>query len=92
MVHIRRELQKRRENRLIIPQWDLPEPRVDDLTGATEEELRELAEMNAVLDGRAAVDLARGNLAAVLPFIHAEAAKLGVTFDPKAPGAREALL
>lgn len=92
MVHIRRELQKRRENRLTIPQWDLPGARVDDLTGASEEELRELAELNAVLEGGAAVDLARGNLAAVLPLAHAEAAKLGVTFDPKAPGAREALL
>lgn len=92
MVHIRRELQKRRENPLTIPQWDPQQPRVDDLTGATEEEVRELAELNAVLEGRAALDLARGNLAAVLPLAHAEAAKLGVSFDPKAPGAREALL
>lgn len=92
MVHMRRELQKRRDNRLRIPQWDLPEPRLDDLTGATEEELRELAELNAVLEGRASVDLARVNLAAVLPLATAEAAKLGVSFDPRTPGAREALL
>ncbi|MBU1361461.1 MAG: site-specific integrase [Gammaproteobacteria bacterium] len=92
MVHIRRELAKRDANPLIIPQWEPSEPRVDDLTGATEEEREELSGVNAYLDGKAAVALAGRNLAAVLPLVQAEAAKLGVVFDAKTPGAREALL
>lgn len=92
MVHIRRELDRRNANGLIIPQWDLPEPRIDDLSGATEDERQELEGLNAYLDGNAAIALAGRNLAAVLPLVQAEAAKLGVSFDAKTPGAREALL
>lgn len=58
MVHMRAEHKRLTRNRLLIPQWDLPEPRIDDLSGATEEELRELADLNAYLDGKAALALA----------------------------------
>lgn len=75
-----------------IPQATPTEPRIDDLSGATEEERAELADVNAFLDGKAAVSLAGQNLAAVLPLARAEAAKLGVSFDVKTPGARDALL
>jgi integrase len=91
MVHIRGEHKRRSRNRLIIPRWDLPEPRIDDLSGATEEERRELAELNAYLDGNAAIALAAGNLKAVLPLVQEHARSLGVTFDAQTPGAREAL-
>lgn len=91
MVHVRGELKRRSRNRLIIPRWDLPEPRVDDLSGATEEERRELADLNAYLDGNAALALAGGNLKAVMPLVQDHARSLGVTFDAQTPGAREAL-
>lgn len=92
MVHIRGELKRRARNRLTIPLWDLPEPRIDDLSGATEDERRELAELNAYLDGNAAIALAAGNLKAVLPLVQDHARSLGVTFDAQTPGARAALL
>lgn len=91
MVHIRGELKRRALAPLMIPRWDLPEPRIDDLSGATEEERRELAELNAYLDGNAAIALAAGNLKAVLPLVQEHARTLGVTFDAQTPGAREAL-
>ena len=91
MVHIRGELKRRARNFLIIPKWDLPVPRIDDLSGSTEDERRELAELNAYLDGNAAVALAGGNLKVVLPLVQEHAKSLGVTFDPKTPGAVEAL-
>lgn len=91
MVHVRGELKRRSRNRLIIPRWDLPEPRIDDLSGATEEERRELADLNAYLDGNAALALAGGNLKAVMPLVQEHARSLGVTFDAQTPGAREAL-
>ena len=91
-LHACEELARFNKNRLIIPRWDLPVPRIDDLSGATEAERRELAELNAYLDGKAAVALAGQNLASVLPLVQAEAAKLGVVFDAATPGARDALL
>lgn len=91
MVHMRAEHKRLTRNRLLIPRWDLPEPRIDDLSGATEEERRELAELNAYLDGSAAIALAGGNLKAVLPLVQEHAKSLGVTFDAQTPGAREAL-
>lgn len=92
MVHVRRELDRRRKNPLHIPQWEPTEARVDDLSGATADERNELEGLNAYLDGNAAIALAGRNLAAVLPMVQAEAAKLGVSFDARTPGAREALL
>jgi len=92
MVHIRGELKRRSRAPLTIPRWNLPEPRIDDLSGATEEERRELAELNAYLDGNAAIALAGGNLRAVLPLVQEHARTLGVTFDAQTPGARAALL
>lgn len=91
MVHMRAEHKRLSRNRLLIPRWDQPEPRIDDLSGATEEERRELAELNAYLDGNAALALAAGNLRAVLPLVQEHAQSLGVTFDAHTPGAREAL-
>jgi hypothetical protein len=91
MVHMRAEHKRLTRNRLLIPRWDLPEPRIDDLSGATEDERRELAELNAYLDGNAAMALAAGNLKAVLPLVQEHARTLGVTFDAQTPGAREAL-
>lgn len=92
MVHVRRELARRDANPLRIPQWEPDKPRIDDLSGATEEERAELEGVNAYLDGRAAVSLAGRNLAEVLSLVQAEAATLGVSFDTKTPGARDALL
>ena len=92
MVHVRKELVRRKANPLQIPQWEPSTPRIDDLTGATEEERNELAGLNAYLDGGAAVALAGRNLAVVLPLVRDEAAMLGFSMDAKTPGTREALL
>lgn len=92
MVHVRRELDLRAENPLRIPQWTPSEAREDDLSGLTTEETDELASLNAYLDGNAAMAMAGGNLKAVLPFVQVQAAKLGVHFDAKTPGARDALV
>lgn len=92
MVHIRRELELRKQQPLRIPQWTPKEGREDDLSGLTPEEAAELADLNAYMDGNAAIAMAGGNLKAVLPLVQAQAAKLGVHFDAKTPGAREALL
>ncbi|VTU35774.1 site-specific tyrosine recombinase XerC [Variovorax sp. PBS-H4] len=79
-------------SQLSIPDAGIIDSRIDDLSGATEEEREALADLNAFRDGKAAVSLAGQNLAAVLPLVQAEAAKLGVSFDVKTPGARGALL
>lgn len=92
MVHVRAEHKRLTRNRLRIPQWELPEPRIDDLSGATEEERQELAGLNAYLDGKAAIALAGGNLREVLPLVQEHARSLGMTFDAQTPGARAALL
>jgi integrase len=92
MVHMRRELARNARQRLRIPQWTPPEPREDDLTGMTPEEQKELSELNAYLDGKAAIALAGLNLTAVLPLMQEEAGRLGAAFTVKTPGAREALL
>lgn len=92
MVHIRHELRRRAENRLIIPQWEPTDIREDDLSGLTPEEAHELADLNAYLDGQAAIALAGGNLKAVMPLVEAQAARLGFVFDTKTPGVREALI
>jgi len=91
MVHVRSELKRRKTSPLTIPQWTPPEVRQDDLTGLTPEEAEELADLNAYLDGNAAIALAGMNLSVVLPLVQAEAAKLGVTLDAKTPGAKDAL-
>lgn len=91
MVHVRREIALRKLNPLRIPQWEPTEPREDDLSGLMPEEAAELADLNAYMDGNAAIAMAGGNLKAVLPLVKAQAAKLGLHFDAKTPGAREAL-
>lgn len=91
MVHVRREIALKKLNPLRIPQWEPTEPREDDLSGLTPEEAAELADLNAYMDGNAAIAMAGGNLKAVLPLVQAQAAKLGLHFDAKTPGAREAL-
>lgn len=91
MVHVRRELDHKAASPLRIPQWTPSESREDDLSGLTTEEAEELAGLNAYLDGRAAMAMAGGNLRAVLPLVQELAGRLGLHFDPKTPGAREAL-
>lgn len=92
MVHIRHELRLRAANPLRIPQWEPTEVREDDLSGLTPDEARELADLNAYLDGQAAIALAGQNLKAVMPLVEAQAARLGFAFDVKTPGVREALI
>lgn len=92
MVHIRHELRLRAANPLRIPQWEPTDVREDDLSGLTQEEARELSELNAYLDGNAGIALAGQNLKAVMPLVEAQAALLGFDFDPKTPGVRDALL
>ena len=80
--------------RLSIPtttQRPPPVPRSDDLEGLRDGELAALQGLNAIMDGEAAIALSRRNMNAVLPLVKAEALSLGLTFDPKASGAREAL-
>lgn len=64
---------------------------MDPLAGLTDDQAERLKRLNAGVDLKAAKDLARGNLAAVLPVLKDEAHSLGLAFDPAAPGAREAL-
>ncbi|MDP2263558.1 MAG: tyrosine-type recombinase/integrase [Hydrogenophaga sp.] len=97
LARVRREIANQVGAGLRIPtptsspaQADTPPPR-DDLMGMTPEEQETLTEWNAYLDGKAAVALARGNLAAVLPLVEAEARSVGIVFTAKTPGAREAL-
>lgn len=92
MVHVRRELDLRAAQPLRIPQLAPSEVREDDLSGLTADEARELASLNAYLDGDAAMAMAGGNLKAVLPLVQAQAAKLGIHLDAKTPGARDALV
>lgn len=92
MVHIRRELDRRAANSLHIPQWNPVAERVDDLTGLTADEAAELADLNAHAEGDAVIALARRSLTAVLRLVQTQAAKLGVWFDARTPGARDALL
>ncbi|MDP1686480.1 DUF6538 domain-containing protein [Hydrogenophaga sp.] len=92
MVHVRRELALRAAQPLRIPQWAPSEVREDDLSGLNADEARELATLNAYLDGNAAMAMAGGNLKAVLPLVQAQAAKLGIHLDAKTPGARDALV
>ena len=77
---------------LAIPPRQHFEEREDDLMGLTTEEAQALAGLNAVLDGQAATALAGQSLATVLPLVQHEARQLGISFMPKTPGAREALL
>ncbi|MEZ5630602.1 MAG: site-specific integrase [Burkholderiaceae bacterium] len=82
-------------SRLLIPvAADAPEPQGthDPLQGATPEELKALAGLHGVVEGRAAVNLASRNLRSVLPMVKEAALALGLTFDETAPGAPEALL
>ncbi|MBK6869174.1 MAG: site-specific integrase [Burkholderiales bacterium] len=90
--HYRTAAKQQQANPLAIIDWAPPEPRSDDLSGATADELLALADTNAMADGEAAVSMAGRNLAAMLPLVKAEALALGLTFDPSAPGARDALL
>lgn len=97
LARVRREIASQLGSGLRIPtgqqaQPPLQPPRLDDLTGMTPEELETLAGLNAFLDGNAAVALASGNLATVLPIVQAEGRSVGVSFTAKTPGAREALL
>ena len=86
---------KRPGKGLMIGDWSPPPPppprSPGDLSGMPLDELKSLSELNAYLDGTVAIDLARGNLAKVLPLVQDEARSLGFAFDPSSPGASEAL-
>ena len=92
MADLARAIWQASRSPLAIPPSQHFEDRVDDLMGLTPEEAQALAGLNAVLDGQAATALAGQSLATVLPLVHQEARQLGITFTPKTPGAREALL
>lgn len=64
---------------------------LDSLAGLSAGEAAALASLNDIMNKAAGVKLAQRNLVAVLPLVKEEAHKLGLTFDPNAPGAREAL-
>ena len=68
-----------------------PDRSRDALQGLTAAQAEGLALANALLEGSAAQSLARQNLAAVVGMVDAEARKLGLRFDARAPGARDAL-
>ena len=69
----------------------IPRAIVDSLTGMSEGGAAALAGLNDLQNKEAGVRLAQRNLASMLPLVKEEAHKLGLTFDPSAPGAREAL-
>lgn len=64
---------------------------IDPLEGLSRELAQELAALNEAVSVEAAIALATQQLKAVLPAAQAEAAKLGLHFDPKTPGALDAL-
>ena len=68
-----------------------PEEPRDALSGLSAGEAFALAELNDIQNNAAGVQLAQRNLQAILPLVKEEACKLGLTFNPQAPGAREAL-
>ncbi|WP_180838997.1 site-specific integrase [Variovorax sp. RO1] len=59
--------------------------------GLHDDDAETLAGLNALLNARAGADLAKRRRAAVLPLVRFEALKLGLSFDPHAEGAQEAL-
>ena len=63
----------------------------NSLSGLSEGEVTALAGLNKIRNQAAGIQLAQRNLQAVLPLVQEEALKLGLTFSPHAPGAREAL-
>ena len=64
-----------------------PEP----LSGPSADAASALASLNDIMSKKAGVQLAQRSLVAVLPLVKEDALQLGLTFDPQAPGAREAL-
>jgi len=63
----------------------------DALAGMSDGETVALSALNDIMNKAAGVRLTQRNLQAILPLVKEEAHKLGLTFDPQAPGAREAL-
>ena len=61
------------------------------LLGLSAGEASALASLNDIRSDAAGINLAVRNLQAILPLVKEEAHKLGLTFDPQSPGAREAL-
>lgn len=64
---------------------------IDPLSGLSMKEAVTLAGLNDVRNDTAGINLALRNLRSILPLVKAEALKLGLVFDPDAPGARDAL-
>lgn len=59
--------------------------------GLSEDETKVLASLNDLMSADAGIKLASRNLQSILPLVREEAHKLGLAFDPQAPGALEAL-
>ncbi|MEO5690120.1 MAG: site-specific integrase [Burkholderiaceae bacterium] len=64
---------------------------LDPLEGMPLDLLLELGDVNEAINRQAAIQMATQRVAAVLPFVKAEALALGLTFDAKVPGALDAL-
>jgi hypothetical protein len=56
-------------------------------SGLSEEEANALATLNDLMSADAGIKLASRNLQSILPLVRVEAHKLGLAFDPQAPGA-----
>jgi hypothetical protein len=74
-----------------LPIGLLPDEERPALAGLTAAQADGLATGNATMEGLAIQALSRRNLASVVPLVQREALKLGLAFDPSAPGARDAL-
>ena len=83
-------------NGLSIGPYEPPSPAADSapldpLEGLPLDLLLELGDVNEAISQQAATAMATQRVAAVLPLVKGEALKLGLTFDPKVPGAMDAL-
>ena len=83
-------------NGLAIGPYEPPRPvshstPLDPLEGMPLELLLELGDINEAINRQAAIEMATQRVAAVLPRVKQEALALGLEFDPKAPGAMDAL-
>lgn len=63
----------------------------DSMSGMSAKEGETLAGLNEIRSDAAGIKLALRDLNSILPLVTGEALKLGLAFDPTAPGAREAL-
>lgn len=83
-------------NGLAIGPYEPPRPvsdsaPLDPLEGMPLDLLLELGDINEAINRQAKVEMATQRVAAILPRVKQEALALGLEFDPKAPGAMDAL-